>query len=953
MTKHQLSYEYSDGGRTAEGITLASRRKQDVFYFTRQRADCTVRALAHLTGKTYRATQRHMVKHAEAYWNGLSASQRRWWSKSQLGNPSYHVGYRALGIRYIDGKITAEAAYRKYGDCIGKYRGHVFAIVGGVVKDTGAAHLTPTGRSKQLHGVWVMVDKPKPAKVKRAGAKRTGRTRRGSTTGRDPLVLCKAAHLRNHCGLSIGDVAKVLGATSHSAAWNWIAKHDREAAANGGECSGCGDGSRVQVPDFDRIAKHDGAAVEGDASELVDFDRLGVRRPSKSRRRADIALAKEQTARWRAEAAERKANPPSCAGCGKTKSSVGFNGSTQLCDLCYQRRDGLDNGGADIKIESAVDDGSTDTPVMGARPMTTPTTTTTTGAGCVNCASTQDVRSRGSSHRDRRCQSCHVSMLAVKPTATARFTRAQAEAVDAIDGWSTDDQCITLDLEPMQYLLNMIGQVIRIEGADDVYRRVVLRGAGNAVLAALNDLRPATDAWRQEWRELRMPATDVVDAGIEDEPMCSTTDAPTAPIDPSTPMSETPAPTEADYHAIGECTAWVDDDDVVDEGIEPATLRRQPAACGFCYVLDMDPLACVDSKSRRQWKRDCDRRSPEDDVVDINTGALLERGGCDAYLGKRSTQPCMPCELVDVYRSCVVPGCSSVVVICRNCAELVAFQEAVEAGCCSDHVDQAAENPNWREDYGLPTETEQVVVKPENVIDVPDPLTPAQLVDKAVEECLRIDDALTDAIDEVRETRYAGEIDQAEATNRCLLAHQRHRRASNVAWQSLRRHIDALVDPVDLDCGIDDEQVDIDAPPPPTSTQLFEYKYGPDERVESVVDRRFGVDAEVRTSTWVLDDGTDGRSSIYVHVDGCANTDVDHTHPLTGGRFAGFMTTWAGYIRGRGRCSDCAAGRPPWSAAPWAQRDAWEHDRRLRRTRRRRRSRRRNWLNRLRSESRR
>lgn len=241
MTTKQLTYEYSDGGRTAEGVVLAPRRAQDVFYFERERSDCTVRALAHLTGKTYRSTQRFMVKHAELDYQ----SRHRWWSKARVGNPSYHAGYKAKGLVFISEPMTAEAAYRKYGDCIGKYRGHVFAIVGGVVKDTGQAHLTRTRRSKRLHGVWVMVNRPAPSK-KRAGARRTGITRRGSTTG-SVVVRCKAAHLRHHVGLSIGDVAKRLGATSHSAAWHWVAKHDREAAANGGQCTACGDGARVVI----------------------------------------------------------------------------------------------------------------------------------------------------------------------------------------------------------------------------------------------------------------------------------------------------------------------------------------------------------------------------------------------------------------------------------------------------------------------------------------------------------------------------------------------------------------------------------------------------------------------------------------------------------------------------------------------------------------------------------
>lgn len=124
-----------------------------------------------------------------------------------------------------------------------------------------------------------------------------------------------------------------------------------------------------------------------------------------------------------------------------------------------------------------------------------------------------------------------------------------------------------------------------------------------------------------------------------------------------------------------------------------------------------------------------------------------------------------------------------------------------------------------------------------------------------------------------------------------------------------------------------------------TTTRIREYRWGPNEREETTVDDRYGVHAEIVTSTWIRDDGSDGRSTTYVHVDGCANTEVDHTHPLTGGRLAGFMTTPERYHRDRGRCSDCAAGREPWSAASWnvgLRRRRWrEGDERRRRQRRR------------------
>lgn len=195
---------------------------------------------------------------------------------------------------------------------------------------------------------------------------------------------------------------------------------------------------------------------------------------------------------------------------------------------------------------------------------------------------------------------------------------------------------------------------------------------------------------------------------------------------------------------------------------------------------------------------------------------------------------------------------------------------------------------------------EQVVVRPEMLIEVPEPIgDPGGLheaVDVAAAGCRAVDDALTEALDEIREARYAGDIDAAEANNRCLLAHQRHARSANIAWRTLRTALDALADGGDLDCGIDDEDACIDASAP---------------RRTETVDRRFGVEAVVATTV------DRGRTSTYVHVEGCANSDADHTHPLTGGRFAGFMTTLDGYLSGRGRCSDCVAGRPPWSNAPY------------------------------------
>lgn len=64
--------------------------------------------------------------------------------------------------------------------------------------------------------------------------------------------------------------------------------------------------------------------------------------------------------------------------------------------------------------------------------------------------------------------------------------------------------------------------------------------------------------------------------------MCDTTEEVTR-IDPTTPMSETPAPTEADYHAVGECTAW---DDEEEEGAPVAT----PAKHECPYDADKHPL---------------------------------------------------------------------------------------------------------------------------------------------------------------------------------------------------------------------------------------------------------------------------------------------------------------------------------------------------------------------------
>ena len=122
--RDRLAFVYDDGGRAAAGYKGSA-------------GDCVVRAFCILTGADYAEAYREF-----AYAQSVLGEEKRRRRSARNGidnRPMANV-FERHGLRRIKlgrgVKPTWAEAHERYGDCIVRTRGHVSAIVAGVVRDT-------------------------------------------------------------------------------------------------------------------------------------------------------------------------------------------------------------------------------------------------------------------------------------------------------------------------------------------------------------------------------------------------------------------------------------------------------------------------------------------------------------------------------------------------------------------------------------------------------------------------------------------------------------------------------------------------------------------------------------------------------------------------------------------------------------------------------------------------
>lgn len=283
QTNHpRLPYSKTNTGTREQGVSKSARAR-DVFYFERTGAPCTVHAYSVLRGMTFADAMTAMVDAATAeyekvYQNGLRSDTapdhdqpryyRDWqvveWKNRRFDRSKateiYADAYEALGLVQVHGfdvrearvsprrqragyrkpenRITVEQAAKRWRSFIGITASpyHAFAVVDGVVKDYSESHLTKTGRSKTLVGVWVdpamleaeepVVDEVEADAEVEAPAPKPKRQRAKRLDDYNRLKLGhEAAELRAR-GWSNTQIAEALSASSRSAVWNWMTHHD-------------------------------------------------------------------------------------------------------------------------------------------------------------------------------------------------------------------------------------------------------------------------------------------------------------------------------------------------------------------------------------------------------------------------------------------------------------------------------------------------------------------------------------------------------------------------------------------------------------------------------------------------------------------------------------------------------------------------------------------------------
>lgn len=117
-----IGYRYDDGGRAVAG------RKGHT-------GDCTVRALAILTGEDYERCYRALADAEKRHGNRKMRSASRGVHKR-----AYTKVYREFGLTPVQlppgPRPTYSEAHRLYGDCIVSTAKHLCAIVAGELRDT-------------------------------------------------------------------------------------------------------------------------------------------------------------------------------------------------------------------------------------------------------------------------------------------------------------------------------------------------------------------------------------------------------------------------------------------------------------------------------------------------------------------------------------------------------------------------------------------------------------------------------------------------------------------------------------------------------------------------------------------------------------------------------------------------------------------------------------------------
>lgn len=123
-----MNFHYTDGGRVDGG-------------FETERRDCTVRALAAVTSISYAQAHEIFEQHGRRYGHRISFAA---------------ITHRTIGgyhfMRLEHGRLTLNQ-FLKQVDSTNRYvirtRGHVFAVINGVVHDTFAV-----GEKSQVRAIW-------------------------------------------------------------------------------------------------------------------------------------------------------------------------------------------------------------------------------------------------------------------------------------------------------------------------------------------------------------------------------------------------------------------------------------------------------------------------------------------------------------------------------------------------------------------------------------------------------------------------------------------------------------------------------------------------------------------------------------------------------------------------------------------------------------------------------
>ena len=147
-----IRYEYNDGGREAAG-------------YKGKAGDCVVRAIAIISGKSYRDIYRACAEaNSKAKrGNGVRSARNGVWKDA------YEVVMKALGFEKIKlgrgGRPTFSEAHERYGNCVVKTTRHLAAIKDGALQDifdgrtyqwSEYEEATPETRERKATSIWVL-----------------------------------------------------------------------------------------------------------------------------------------------------------------------------------------------------------------------------------------------------------------------------------------------------------------------------------------------------------------------------------------------------------------------------------------------------------------------------------------------------------------------------------------------------------------------------------------------------------------------------------------------------------------------------------------------------------------------------------------------------------------------------------------------------------------------------